>query len=236
MNAAMMSDTSSSTEQFGVSTPPPPILSKIRTFASCAPGLTEAETLPLRKLLAGLALVGLTSSMLLAASMTRHRTTTLPFISETQAEVQLDSGFFSPVDYEAALNPTTSLSPHDGSADVSMEKDVAYTGATQFVWRNVLIPAECLARCRNDARCRVWVLDTQSYECSLKWVEPNERVQKVSKPGSVSGLPFQWNKPHSIFCYAVMRPGTYEQGTAMGLRSDSCKTWAPEISVGIGGV
>lgn len=175
------------------------------------PMLERVDEAPsFRKLLAGLALVGLTSSLLLAACMTR--TITSPLISETQAEVQLDSGLFTPVDYEAALNPTTSLSPHDGSADVSMEKDVAYTGATQFVWRNVLIPAECLARCRNDARCRVWVLDTQSYECSLKWVEPKERVQKVSKPGSVSGLPFQWNKPHTIFCYAVMRPGTYEQG------------------------
>mmetsp|Transcript_45138 Transcript_45138/g.84240 ORF Transcript_45138/g.84240 Transcript_45138/m.84240 type:complete len:425 (+) Transcript_45138:30-1304(+) len=125
---------------------------------------------------------------------------------------QLAGNFFSPVDYEAALNPSTTLSPSEGGMVPVMEEDVVYAGATQFVWRNVLIPAECCARCQNDARCRVWVLDSQTHECSLKWVEPDEQLLKVAKQGSTSGLPFHWTKPHSMLCFAVMRPGTYEQG------------------------
>ncbi|CAJ1459958.1 unnamed protein product, partial [Effrenium voratum] len=80
------------------------------------------------------------------------------------------------------------------------------------VWRNVLYPAECCARCQNDARCRVWVLDAKTHECSLKWADPNSLPTKIAKSGCTSGLPFLWTRPRSVLCFAVMRPDSYEQG------------------------
>ena len=113
-----------------------------------------------------------------------------------------EDDFFSP--FEANVL-TTTASPDD-------MQGIELVGQTRYVWRNVLIPSECSARCQNDARCRVWVLDTQTHECSLKWVEPNASLQKIFKPKSISGLPFKWAKRGSVLCFAVMRPDTYEQG------------------------
>ena len=99
-----------------------------------------------------------------------------------------EDDFFTPFDYVSALNPTTTMAnPEQGGMIPQMEKGAEFTGATRFVWRNVLIPSECCARCQNDARCRVWVLDTETHECSLKWVEPNATLQKVAKPNFISG-------------------------------------------------
>ena len=92
-----------------------------------------------------------------------------------------EDDFFTPFDYEAALNPTTTPNPEEGSMIPYMEKGMEFAGATRLVWRNVLIPSECCARCQNDARCRVWVLDSETHECSLKWVEPNATLEKVPK-------------------------------------------------------
>lgn len=122
-----------------------------------------------------------------------------------------EDDFFTPFDYEAALNPTTTPNPEEGSMIPYMEKGMEFAGATRLVWRNVLIPSECCARCQNDARCRVWVLDSETHECSLKWVEPNATLEKVPKKNYISGLPFKWSKK-SVLCFAVMRPDTYEQG------------------------
>lgn len=92
-----------------------------------------------------------------------------------------DDDFFTPFDAEAAVNPTTTPNPEDGSMIPYMERGMEFAGATRLVWRNVLIPSECCARCQNDAQCRVWVLDSDTHECSLKWVEPNATLQKVPK-------------------------------------------------------
>ena len=104
-----------------------------------------------------------------------------------------EDDFFTPFDYEAALNPTTTPNPEEGSMIPYMEKNMEFAGATQLVWRNVLIPSECCARCQNDARCRVWVLDSETHECSLKWLEPNATLEKVPKQslGMIrTGLPW----------------------------------------------
>eukprot|EP00438_Fugacium_kawagutii_P036794 Skav208747 [mRNA] locus=scaffold1871:18584:24131:+ [translate_table: standard] len=90
-----------------------------------------------------------------------------------------DDDFFTPFDAEAAVNPTTTPNPEDGSMIPYMERGMEFAGATRLVWRNVLIPSECCARCQNDAQCRVWVLDSDTHECSLKWVQPNATLQKA---------------------------------------------------------
>lgn len=155
----------------------------------------------------GIMMVGLVTFLILAIMWATPQFDT--GVSEHRKLNQDD--FFAPFDYEAAVDPTTTANPEGGSMIPYMEEGMEFAGATRFVWRNVLIASECCARCQNDARCRVWVLDSETHECSLKWVEPNASLKKVPKLNHISGLPFIWSKK-SVLCFAVMRPDTYEQG------------------------
>ena len=155
----------------------------------------------------GILMVGLVTFLILAIAWA-----TPQFETGVSKHRQLnEDDFFAPFDYEAAVDPTTTANPEGGSMIPYMEEGMEFAGATRFVWRNVLIASECCARCQNDARCRVWVLDSETHECSLKWVEPNASLKKVPKLNHISGLPFIWSKK-SVLCFAVMRPDTYEQG------------------------
>ncbi|CAE8741616.1 unnamed protein product [Polarella glacialis] len=93
-----------------------------------------------------------------------------------------------------------------------VEKDIEYNGAAHTVWRNVLSPEVCCAKCQVLAACRTWVLDTVNHMCILKTLSPNATLSKISSTRSISGLPYRWDRPNSIFCFVVFRPQSYEQG------------------------
>lgn len=49
--------------------------------------------------------------------------------------------------------------------------------------------------------------------CTLRTLPKyTQRINKVHRRGIVSGAPFNWDQPHSLFCFALARPGTYEVG------------------------
>lgn len=93
-----------------------------------------------------------------------------------------------------------------------MEQDVEFVGETKVIWRNLLEPSECCAKCRHEAKCRTWALDANTNECKLKWLPADATISKVRRNGVISGLPFRWDRPKSILCVALFRPGTYEEG------------------------
>jgi len=129
-------------------------------------------------------------------------------ISDAQSS---QDSYFAPVDYDA-VNPTTATAPAQASHCGLTETDVEFIGATFFVLANMTRPEECCAKCQMHPKCRSWVLDSGRQECKLKHLKPGSMPAKISQRGATSGLPFRWDRNHSVLCFAVMRPASYEQG------------------------
>jgi len=113
----------------------------------------------------------------------------------------------------------TKLNEHCGHGEVNVE----------FVGRNIAsIPsvssaALCCLKCKEMPQCRIWMwgkphgvtqlVDGGDNVCTLRSADEDQHyVQKVPHDGVISGLPFAWVKPQSIFCFALMQPVGYERG------------------------
>jgi hypothetical protein len=116
------------------------------------------------------------------------------------------------VDDEAALGMSKSTESAEGVPCSHMEQDTEFVGETKVIVRNMLHPSECCAKCRQVGECRAWALDASTNECKLKWLPPTATITKVRRSGVTSGLPFRWDRPHSILCVSLFRPGSYEEG------------------------
>lgn len=97
-----------------------------------------------------------------------------------------------------------------------MERNVQYTGKHLAELVNVSDPGACCTKCQNDPKCRAWTWSNKfgtvgSSDCTLKSIQPDKPIIKVQEFGVVSGLPDQWTIQHSLFCFALMLPFSYEQ-------------------------
>lgn len=102
-----------------------------------------------------------------------------------------------------------------------IEDDVEYVGTTIKNIPNVSSPDICCELCKENPACRVWMLGkprgiahpTEGGDnvCSLRSVDRASRtVNKLPKKGVISGLPFEWDKASSLFCFSLMVPRSYE--------------------------
>jgi len=68
----------------------------------------------------------------------------------------------------------------------------------------------CCAECQEEPKCRAWTW-TEHHHCELKTLLPAQPITKLPKPGYTSGLPFTAGSDSSLYCFALMLPGSYEQ-------------------------
>jgi len=87
---------------------------------------------------------------------------------------------------------------------------------------NVSSAALCCMRCKETPQCRIWMwgrprgvkelTDGGDLVCTLRTAQAGQHdIARVPKKGVISGLPFPWVKPGSIFCFALMQPVGYER-------------------------
>jgi len=92
-----------------------------------------------------------------------------------------------------------------------MESDVEYKGHVLTQLAGVDNAGECCSSCQDNSTCRLWTWSTHNKTCDLMTLAPNGQVQKATQKGLVSGLPFQWDKLDSMFCWSLMMPHGYER-------------------------
>jgi len=106
---------------------------------------------------------------------------------------------------------------NDSSFCGLIEQDQEYRGADLYEAHDATTASECCAKCQEDPRCRIWTLSDKGV-CMLKALLPDMHSMhaitqaSTNRVGYLSGLPFQMLKPGSLFCFALMRPESYEQG------------------------
>eukprot|EP00443_Scrippsiella_acuminata_P077319 CAMPEP_0115394408 /NCGR_PEP_ID=MMETSP0271-20121206/12251_1 /TAXON_ID=71861 /ORGANISM="Scrippsiella trochoidea, Strain CCMP3099" /LENGTH=395 /DNA_ID=CAMNT_0002818079 /DNA_START=246 /DNA_END=1434 /DNA_ORIENTATION=- len=102
-----------------------------------------------------------------------------------------------------------------------MEEDVDFLGTTIAHLPDIKDAATCCAKCQENPQCRVWMwgkargmpvlTDGGDNVCTLRSIDPHHRVvEKLPRRGVVSGLPFQWDRYNSLFCFVLMQPHGYE--------------------------
>lgn len=114
------------------------------------------------------------------------------------------------------------VSATNGAFCGRIEDNVEYVGKPFANLPNITTADLCCIKCQENPQCRVWMWGKkrgilQSTEggdhvCTLRTVDREVRsVNRLPKKGVVSGLPFNWDAPASLFCFALMQPMGYER-------------------------
>jgi len=102
------------------------------------------------------------------------------------------------------------------------EEHMDFQGTDIAHLSNISDAGTCCAQCQENPRCRVWMYgekegnsdftDGGDRVCTLRFVDPSSKfVDKKPRWGVVSGLPFDWVRHNSLFCFALMQPRGYER-------------------------
>mmetsp|Transcript_10574 Transcript_10574/g.23310 ORF Transcript_10574/g.23310 Transcript_10574/m.23310 type:complete len:432 (+) Transcript_10574:61-1356(+) len=90
------------------------------------------------------------------------------------------------------------------------EHHMEYEGDAFAFLTHVDDPSECCTECQENPKCRVWTWSVDK-GCTLKHVEPGRKyVPKKPTWGVSSGLPFDWVRYNSLYCFALLQPAGYE--------------------------
>lgn len=107
----------------------------------------------------------------------------------------------------------SAVGPPDDAHCGRIDDGVEYAGRDIGAAQGVDQPAGCCAKCQENPACRLWVWQSWDRTCKFRSVDATVRkITKAPKKGVVSGVPFAWDAPNSLFCYALMQPFSYERG------------------------
>jgi len=96
-----------------------------------------------------------------------------------------------------------------------IERGVEYLGEHISSANGVVSPEFCRTMCQEKPACRMWtygVVDGVDQTCSMLTAPAaTKEVKKTQVKHVISGTPFTWDAPNTLFCFALMMPRGYEQ-------------------------